>query len=157
MFGILFQQDALAQKKKTSDEGDGEYIFQIDRKELQVQTLYIEAVNQSQLGNIADAVGLFEAVLKLDPDNHAAYYELSRIAYGSGELELAERHAAKAIKLNPSNEWYHVYFAEAKSAQGNYEGAAKAYESLIKVRPDLVEYYHDIAYMELWVDGKFIH
>lgn len=148
MVGILFQTNAFAQKKgKSVDSGDEEYIYKIDRKELQVQTLYIEAVNQSLLGNIDDAVGMFLAVLKLDPDNHAAYYELSRISYGSGQLEEAEKYASKAVKLNPKNEWYHVYLAEAKLAKGDYRGAAEAYENMIKELPSLVEYYHDIAYM----------
>jgi tetratricopeptide (TPR) repeat protein len=148
--GILFQANAFAQKKgkevETPPENE-EYIFKIDKKELQIQNLYIEAVNESLLGNVDDAVELFLAVTKLDPDNHAAYYELSRIAYGLGNLVDAEKFALKAIKLNPKNEWYHIYLAEAKLAKGDYKGAALAYENLIKELPKLVEYYHDIAYM----------
>ncbi len=150
VFGILFQSNTYAQKGKKKVEPpveEEEYIFQMDRKELQLQNLYIEAVNQTMLGNIEDAVDLFLAVIKLDPENHAAYYELSRIAYGLSNLADAEKFALKAIKLNPKNEWYHIYLAETKLAKGDYRGAAEAYENLIKELPKLVEYYHDVAYM----------
>ncbi|MEZ5021885.1 MAG: tetratricopeptide repeat protein [Chitinophagales bacterium] len=99
------------------------------------------------LGNVEDAAGLFNAVLKLDPNNHAAYYELSRLAYENNNLDEAEQFAAKAIKLNPKNEWYHIYYAEAKAHRGDYLGAAKAYQAIIDEMPELTEYYQDVAYM----------
>ncbi len=145
---FLFQTGAFAQKKgKTSTNEEEEYIYQIDRKELQIQNLYIEALNEKMLGNVEDAVGLFNAVLKLDPDNHAAYYELSRLAYEKNSLEEAEQFASKAVKLNPKNEWYHIYLAEAKAHMGDYVGAAKAYQAIINEMPELTEYLHDVAYM----------
>ncbi|MEZ5003015.1 MAG: tetratricopeptide repeat protein [Chitinophagales bacterium] len=147
LLSVLLHIDVWAQKKGKGTIVKDDYIYKIDKKELQVQNLYIEALNEKMLGNIEDAVGLFHAVLKLDPNNHAAYYELSRMAYEANKLDEAEQFAAKAIKLNPKNEWYHIYYAEAKAHRGDYIGAAKAYEAIIDEMPELTEYYQDVAYM----------
>lgn len=138
--------DVLAQKKKKSGEEDP-YIFKIDKRELNVQSLFIEGMNEKMLGNLEDAIGLFNAVLKLDPENHAAYYELSRIAYENNDLTEAEEFAYNAVKLNPKNEWYHIYYAEAKAHQGDYEGAAEAYQGLVDTNPEKWEYLQDVGYM----------
>lgn len=148
LLSVMLHTDVLAQKKgKGTIAKDDDYIYKIDKKELQVQNLYIEAVNEKMLGNVEDAVGLFNAVIKLDPNNHAAYYELSRLAYEGNNLDQAEQFAAKAIKLNPKNEWYHIYYAEAKAHRGDYLGAAKSYQAIIDEMPELTEYYQDVAYM----------
>ncbi|MCP4122780.1 MAG: tetratricopeptide repeat protein [Bacteroidetes bacterium] len=143
---LLGQTDAFAQKKKKST-GDDEYIFKIDKRELDVQSLFIEAVNEKQMGNIEDAVDLFLAVLKLDPDNHAAYYELARMAYEANDLTMAEDYAQKAVKLNPKNEWYHIYLAESRAHKGDYIGAAESYMAIVDEIPGQWEYLQDVGYM----------
>jgi tetratricopeptide (TPR) repeat protein len=148
IFQAVGQPAATAQKRgKNSSGGEEDYIYKVDKRDLDIQGLFIEAVTEKELGNIEDAIGLFNAVLKLDPGNHAAYYELSRMAYENNELTVAEDFASKAVKLNPQNEWYHIYLAEARAHQGNYAGAAKAYQALVDAMPDKWEYLQDVGYM----------
>lgn len=152
--GCLWNSNAFAQKKGKAPKADEDYIYTMDKKELEVQNLYISAVNEKLLGNFEDAVGLFKAVLKLDADNHAAYYELSRIAFGSNDLKLAEEYAAKAVKLQPQNEWYQVYLAEARAKKGDFAGAAEAYADILEYNPDAYDYLRDIAYMQVQANDK---
>lgn len=136
-----------AQKKKKSNTKEDDYIYKIDKRELDIQGLFIEAVTEKELGNIEDAIGLFNAVLKLDPDNHASYYELSRMAYENNDLTVAEDFAEKAVAIYPYNEWYHIYLAESRAHQGNYIGAAEGYMEIVNVMPDKWEYLQDVGYM----------
>ncbi len=55
--------------------------------------------------------------------------------------------AQNAIKLNPNNEYYYQYLAEAKGEKQDFEGAAKVYDALIKLKPKEYDYYYDWAYM----------
>ena len=119
----------------------------VPQGELERQALFIEGMEQKILGNIKDAVGIFQTVLRLDSKNHAAHYELARILYENAEFSLAEEHAQAAVELDPYNEWYYIYLAEAKAQQGDYEGAAETYEQLLKYLPKYDDYSFDLAYM----------
>ena len=144
---VSWQPDAICQKKNRNSSDDDKYIYKIDKRDLDIQGLFIDAVTEKELGNIEDAVGLFNAVLKLDPQNHAAYYELSRLAYDQNDLIVAEDFAAEAVKIHPHNEWYHIYLAESRAHQGDYIGAAKGYQGLVDAIPDKWEYLQDVGYM----------
>lgn len=137
----------LQAQKRNKPTGNDDYVFKVDKKDLDVQSLFIEAVSEKMLGRIEEAVGLFQAVIKLDPANHAAYYELARIAYESNDLVQAEDYASRAVALNPKNEWYHIYLAEARAHQGNYTGAAEAYLAIVNEMPEKWEYLQDVGYM----------
>ena len=152
--------NSFAQKRKdkkksidvveSSNSGD----VVVPQGELDRQALFIEGVEQKVLGNIKDAVGIFQTVIRLDNKNHAAHYELARILYENAEFRIAEEHAQAAVDLDPTNEWYYIYLAEAKAQQGDYAGAALVYEQLLKYLPELEDYSFDLAYM--WSKaGKF--
>jgi tetratricopeptide (TPR) repeat protein len=147
VLAFIFQPDVMAQKKRKNSGKDENYIYQINKRELDIQGLFIEAVSEKELGNTEDAIGLFNAVLKLDPDNHAAYYELARMAYENNDLFIAEEFASKAVRIHPNNEWYHIYLAESRAHQGNYKGAAEGYQALVDAMPDKWEYLQDVGYM----------
>lgn len=66
------------------------------------------------LGNTQDAIAKFNEVLRRNPKNDVALYELSKIAFESGNMDKAIEFAQNAIKINPGNEYYYQYLAEAK-------------------------------------------
>ncbi len=149
---FLCQFELIAQKKKknktaVSDKEENAYIYRIDKRELEKQGYYIEAVQQNLLGNVEDAIGLFETVIRLDNKNHAAHYELCRIYYENEELEKAIEHGKIAVQLHTTNEWYYLYLAEAQAETGDFEAAAKTYEKMISSIEDAYDYHFDWAYM----------
>ncbi len=126
----------------------------ITKKDLEVQTLFIEGMQAYLLGNPQDAISKFNEVLRRDSKNDAAFYELSKIAFEAGNMDKSIEFAQNAIKLNPTNEYYYQYLAEAKGEKQDFDGAAKAYDALIKLKPKEYDYYYDWAYM-LSKAGKY--
>jgi tetratricopeptide (TPR) repeat protein len=73
--------------------------------------VYIEAMKQKLLGNGGDAIKLFEQCLKSDPANDAAYFQISQILIGSGDINNGKKYGLKAFNLNPENFWYTIMLA----------------------------------------------
>lgn len=120
---------------------------QTTSKILQEQAQFIDAVKSRIIGDKEGAAEQFKAILKANPKNHAASYELSRIYYETEDFDVAERYAVSAIKYYPYNEWYYLYLAEIRASKGDFAGAAKSYESLLNYFPKQYDYYYDWAYM----------
>ncbi len=154
-FALLFVQPLQAQKKKKDKAKANQQkelleSFQSSndtKNKLEIESLFIEGFNQKMRGNTTDAIGIFQAIIKLDIKNHAAYYELNRIFFELGDLNKAEEYGEKAISLNPKNEWYYIYLSETKAKKGDYIGAAEVYKKLIDNIEDSYDYYFDWAYM----------
>lgn len=156
LFGFLFStiNPSYAQKKgKTESKPNQQQLLESIqpsndvRNRLELESLFIEAFNQKMLGNISEAIGIYQAIIKLDSKNHAAYYELNRIFFELGDLTKAEEYGEKAVVLNPKNEWYYIYLSETKAKKGDYLGAAATYKKLIDNIEDSYDYYFDWAYM----------
>ena len=143
---------AKKNKKNKKEATTGSAI--LTKKEVEQQSLFISGMQAYILGNSQEAITKLNEVLKMNPKNDAAMYELAKIAFESGNMDKAMEYAKNAIKLNPTNEYYYQYLAEAKGEKQDYEGASKVYETLIKLQPKEYEYYYDWAYM-LSKAGKY--
>lgn len=145
---FLWSQPAFAQKKKSKSsqqETKGETGKTV--ADLEREALFIEAIQHRLLGNADDAIAILRQLLSKDPQNHAVAYELTRLYYEKGSLSQAKQYGEIAVRLNPKNEWYHIYLAETKAEMGDYIGAAASYEQLTKEFPKAFDYYYDWAYM----------
>ena len=140
---LSWQQPAFAKKKKkdksTSEAGK--------KNDYALQSLFIDGTKAYLLGNNEEAVAKFNEVLKKDKNNAAAYYQLSRIAFENGNAAKALSFINSAINIDPKNEYYFMYQAEEKASLGDYEGAAKAYETLTKLYPRDYDNYFSLGYM----------
>jgi tetratricopeptide (TPR) repeat protein len=116
-------------------------------KSLEREARFIEAMQSRMLGNLQEAVTKFNAILKDDPKNHAAAFQLCRIYYDTDQLDLAEKFAQQAIKTYPYIDWYHIFLAEIRAEKSDYTGAGAAYEALVRTFPQEYNYYYDWAYM----------
>lgn len=119
----------------------------VTKKDVEEQAIFIEGMQAYLLGNSQDAIAKFNEVLRRDPKNDAAQYELAKISFESGNMDKAIEYAQNAIKINPNNEYYYQYLAEAKGEKQDFQGAAKVYDALIKLMPKEYDYYYDWAYM----------
>lgn len=119
------------------------------QQRLQQESAFIDAIKAKSLENTDEAIQKFKAILKDDPSNHAAAYELCRIFYELGDYGMAVTYGEKAVKLNSDNEWYYIYLAESKAEKMDFSGAAKIYEQYINKHPKAFDFYYDWAYMLL--------
>ncbi len=119
----------------------------LSEKEINVQKIYIEANKEKLLGNDEDAIILFSEVIRKQPTNDAAAYELAKLYLKTGDKSKALNYAQKAVNISPANVWYSTYFAEILAENGEYDQAAKLYESLVTQYPDQYDFYFEWAYM----------
>ncbi len=145
LFLLVDTNTVFAKKKKKSKTTEISNV--VTKEDVEQQAIFISGVQAYLLGNSQEAITRFNEVLRMNPKNDAALYELSRIAFESKNMDKAIEFATKAIEINPNNEFYYQYLAEAKGEKNDYAGAAKIYEKLIKLKPKEYDYYYDWAYM----------
>lgn len=127
-------------KGKKSESVDG-----MDR--IAIQGMFYDASRAKILEDYQEAIRIYEKILKVDPTNDAAMYELASIFYGGGQQEAALKHIEAAVKLNSLNKWYLLLHADVLAYSGKYAEAADVYELMLKNFPGEVEYYFDWAFM----------
>jgi Tfp pilus assembly protein PilF len=98
--------------------------------------IYIEAVKQKLLGNAGDAIKLFEQCIKSDPGNDAAFFQISQILIGTGDIKNGKKYGLKAYSLNPDNFWYTVMLAGTYYQERNLDSAIIFYEKAVKGFPE---------------------
>ena len=121
----------------------------ITEKEVNLQKIYIEANKEKLLGNDEDAIILFSEVIRKQPDNDAAAYELAKLYTKTGDKDKALSYAKKAVDNEPNNIWYVMYYAEILTKKGEYEQAAELYKNLTIKYPAKYDYYFEWAYMHV--------
>ena len=142
MIALLGGQAAIAQKKgaKPGDENTREN-----------NTAYIEALSQKVQGNYADAIQMFETILKKYPNDHASMYELADIYGIMDELPMAIRWATKATELNPDNDWYYLMLSDLYTSNNEPEKSVVVLERLSKRNPNNMDYVENLAMAYLFV------
>ncbi|MCC6252518.1 MAG: tetratricopeptide repeat protein [Bacteroidia bacterium] len=106
---------------------------------------FLNANKEKLLGNTENAIRLFKKSLQINPNNDAAAYELSIIAYNMGDLQSAEVYGKKAYHLKPNNEWYAILLADVLQKNNKIDEAIKIYQSLIEKYPARQDLYYDFA------------
>jgi tetratricopeptide (TPR) repeat protein len=132
---ILFvASQAWAQRNKNKNAlSDGE--------KLAVDKNFLDANREKIMGNDVHALDLFEAVIKVDKQNAASYYEASHILWKQKKAIKALEYAGQAAQLYPDNEWYLIWYAELLQRMGENKAATKTFDQLITLKPNNLEYY----------------
>ena len=109
------------------------------------QYALIEAVKQKNLGNLTEAVKLYNLVIKEKPDCTVAYYELGSIFLATNQLELARKNLQSAYEQDPGNEWYTNAYLNSLGAMEEYELAVDILKQQLKQYPDDPEWAFRLA------------
>lgn len=117
--------------------------------EVNRQKVFIEANKQKLLENYEEASVLFKEVLKTNPRNHAAAYELARVydVLDNGEKALSS--IKVAVSLDPTNMWYKLFLADVLEKSLNYGDAATIYEEMVEKFPETEYHYFQLAYYQV--------
>ena len=68
-------------------------------------------------GDRAEALAQFEAAVAAAPDSADAHYWLGRALAGRGRLELAQRHLARSLEIEPGHAWARDAMARVRQAR----------------------------------------
>jgi tetratricopeptide (TPR) repeat protein len=109
------------------------------------QYVLIEAVKQKNLGNLSEAIKLYNLVIKDKPDCAVAYYEAGSIYLTTNQLELARNNLSTAYTLDKGNEWYTVAYLNALGALEEYEKVAEILKEKIRSDSDKTEWEYKLA------------
>jgi len=115
------------------------------REKTEVLNLFYNANKEKILGNLANAAELFSEVIRKDPDNHAAMYELANIYAEQKKFSDALFFIKSAYKLDPKNVWYALSLAEINQKNKRFADAAQVLEQLVKDYPDRADFYFEWA------------
>jgi tetratricopeptide (TPR) repeat protein len=107
---------------------------------------YIDACKHMALNEYSKAVDIFNNIVKADPNNHASFYQLSRIYFEFGQVADAQEYIKTAVTLNPSNIEYQLLFADILGYSAQYVKAAEVYTTVIKSGKANDETYYRLAY-----------
>lgn len=120
-------------------------IKQPNDNDIKVAQMVIDAATQREIGNTETACSLYEAIIKQQPENSLAYYQLSSINYEQRNIARAIEYNLKAIELNPKNHWYRTQLAEIYLQTKQIEKAADQYRAVIDLQPNVTEYYMELV------------
>lgn len=109
------------------------------------QYVLIEAVKQKNLGNLSEAVKLYNLVIKEKEDCDVAYYEVGTIYLMTNQFELARKNLEIAYNLDDTNQWYTMAFLNSLGALEEYEILSEILEEKIKSHPEEVEWEYQLA------------
>lgn len=82
------------------------------KTEYSYQYALIEASRQKMIGNINEAINLYNTCISSNPECDVAYYELGTVYSALGENQKSEENLGKAYKLDPRNYWYGIAYSE---------------------------------------------
>ncbi len=121
---------------------------------LLIKELYLQGVQQKASGQLTAAERTFDKVILLQPDNHAAYFELARIHFEKEDYASAEKSAVQATKLDPDNKWYWTVLLDVYKKTANFKKIAGVFGELIRLDPQKESNYYDKAYA-LYLDKQY--
>lgn len=113
--GYSYAQDSVALSRKAMTDN-----------------LYYDAVKAQMLGDKEQSEALFLRVIRENPAEGAAYYNLSRLAVADNRADKATEYIKKAIALDGENKWYREQYANILVLRNQAAEAAAEFNQLAK-------------------------
>jgi tetratricopeptide (TPR) repeat protein len=132
VLGMLFSATLSGWGQEVSKNRDYQYVL-------------IEAVKQKNLGQLAEAVKLYQMVIKDKPDCAVAYFEAGSIYLMTNQPELALNNLSKAYELDPDNIWYSMAYINALGANESFDEMVDLLKQKRKLDPENVEWEYQLA------------
>ena len=151
LVGMFYYTNSYASKTHKEKKKSKTSIAQQARLASNVSML-IDAKKAEITGNEEKAVELFKDYTDKYPNDAVAYFELARLTANQKHVHDAVDLAGKAAKLDPSNKWYQLFYAEVLQLDGKYKDAIGVYERITEQDPDNLDYYYQLAALYLTIE-----
>jgi predicted O-linked N-acetylglucosamine transferase (SPINDLY family) len=112
---------------------------------LTIQQALDLAVRDHSAGDLPKAEGIYQQVLKVEPNQPEALQLLGVIAYQVDNNDLAKEFLTKAIAIKPDFAEAHSNLGNALKALGRLEDAVAHYHKAIGIKPDYVDAYYNLG------------
>ncbi len=114
--------------------------------EIKQEQFFIEGCRRRINGDFNAAIAQFNEVLRINPQNDAALYNLALTYSDKREYNRALQYIEPILKLNSTNKWYKITAADIYEATGHYAEAASMMATLAKQYPAEMDFLFDEAY-----------
>lgn len=125
-----------ATESKANEENYEQSLFYI--------SLFIDAKRAEFKGEIENAIEILNQIILKNPDNNAAYFELSRL-YEQTSISKAIDYGEKALSLDEQNAWYLQNLSNLYYKSGEYKKAVQIVERQIKLQPFSINHYYQLV------------
>lgn len=112
---------------------------------IKIREYFYEGLKEKNKQNLAEATGYFKQVLEIEPNNHAALYEIARLYHAQNKENEAEVYARDAVTVNSDNKWYWLLLGDIYKKTRNMDQLVLVFDELIKLDPSQPDYYFDKA------------
>lgn len=108
--------------------------------------LFAQGLIAKEIGNLQEALELFNKALDINPNDAAANYEIARVLTALGRNDEALDKILKSTSLKPDNIWYKAYYANVSRINENYDDYVTAYEELVEQNPYDLNFLYELAF-----------
>jgi tetratricopeptide (TPR) repeat protein len=110
-----------------------------------VEAKFRDAMAHHRGGELDQAQGLYEDILRDKPDHADALHMLGLVAHQQGRNGDAKTFIANAIEVDAKNAFFHNNLGEVKRMLGETEGAASCYRTAIELQPDYAQAHNNLG------------
>lgn len=138
LLGIVLFVAACSSRKSVDKGGYSSPLGNSAIQDIQVKVdnYFVEAATQALLLNYPEAISLYKEVLNLQPNNHAALYEVSRLLVQVGRPAEGLNYAQKAWQLDNKNYWYGKQAADVNLILSKTPEGEKILVKMAEIFPD---------------------
>lgn len=133
-----YTTDLKGQKKVSKDNIS-------DKERIKYERLFIDAGKAKILEDYEQAIKLYEACIKIDPQAAAPYYVLGNLYMHFNEPDMAAQYSKKATEIDPSNYYYRLLYTEILKNNQQLDLAEEQYKEMLTLFPGRMELYMDLA------------
>ncbi|MFZ7114730.1 MAG: tetratricopeptide repeat protein [Bacteroidota bacterium] len=123
-----------------------------DAQRAEVTYAFFNANKEKILGNLDNAAGLFSEVIRKDPNNAAAMYELANIYSEQKKFADALYFAKGAYQLDKKNSWYILTYTDLLQKNKKFADAASILEKAVADAPAKPDFYYEWASALLYAE-----
>ena len=116
--------------------------------------MLIDAKKEALLGNTEKAGQMFTYYIDRYPDDPAGKFELARLYAARGNNKEAYELMQDAIRLDPENKYFQIFFAEVCQLSKKEKEALGIYEKLVQKYPGELDYCFQLAALYLMVGDE---
>jgi len=116
------------------------------------QTVYLNAVQQHQSGQLAQAESLYQQVLSATPKHADALHMLGVVYYQTNRAEQAVTAIAQALAIQPKNTDYLNHYALSLRAANQPQAAIKYFQQALLLQPKDLDIQFNVANTLLLLD-----
>ncbi|MCS7078156.1 MAG: tetratricopeptide repeat protein [Bacteroidia bacterium] len=136
------QEQQKSKRKQSKEKTENRKLSNEERNKLNYY--FIEGATYWANNQYAQALTYFTEVLKIDPNNAAANYNIAQIMLVMAMYEKGIPYAQKAIKLDKENIWYRIILTNLYLENKQLKQAIEAQENIVADFPNYLEGYNQL-------------